>query len=222
MVVSLALERSRISGDPSDERTKLALDLAMRPYLRWLATTSDQALICGHYLQSLEFGRRALEADPRDHAGAGLTMLYAYAKLEQGDELEEFVRERQEQGYGFGERNAWLLIARMALAYKRYDMPAARKHLDTLIASYMNADFALVRQLELYAGVFSRQVVIPQSEDEVILALSEAAPLLQEGADPQEKGSFSAWVMLETARTHPEAMIAAIAERQRFEQGDFE
>ena len=96
------------------------------------------------------------------------------------------------------------------------------EHLDTLIASYMNADFALVRQLELYAGVFSRQVVVPQSEDEVILALSEAAPLLQEGADPQNKGSFSAWVMLETARTHPEAMIAAIAERQQFGQGGFE
>ncbi len=214
------LQLSKIDGDPSDERTKLALDLAQRPYLRWLATMSDQALICGHNLQSLEFGREAIEADPRDRAGVGLTMLYAYAKLEQNDELEEFVRERHEQDHGFGDRNAWLLIARMSLAYKRHDMPAAREHLSTLIASYPNADLALIRQIELYAGVFSRQVVTPQSEDEVILAISEATPLLQEGVDPQGKGSFSAWVMLETARLRPKAMIAAMAELQMFEQGD--
>ena len=213
-------QRSEIGGDPSDERTRLALDLAIRPYLRWLATMSDQALICGHNLQALEFGQKALEADPRDRAGVSLTMLYAYAKLEQEEELEKFVRERHEQGHDIGERNAWLLIARLALAYKRHDMPAARKQLETLIDSFPNADFALVRQLELYAGVFSRQIVVPQSEDEVILALSEATPLLQEGVDPQGKGSFSNWVTLETARTHPEAMIAAMVEQQRFEQGD--
>lgn len=214
------LQRSEVTGDPSDERTRLALDLAQRPYLRWLATMCDQALICGHNLQALEFGRRALEVDPRDQAGVSLTMLYAYAKLEQADELEEFLRERREQGHGIGERNAWLLIARMALAYKRYDMSTARKHLSTLIASYANADYALVRQIELYAGVFSRQVVIPQSEDEIILALSEAMPLLEEGADPRGKGSFSNWVLFETTRQHPEAMLMAMAEERQFGQED--
>lgn len=213
-------QRSSIAGDPSEERTRLALDIAMRPYLRWLATISDQALICGHNLQSLEYARKALEIDPRDQAGVSLTMLYAFAKLEQDDELEEFVRERHEQGHGIAERNAWLLIARMALAYKRHDLPKAREHLNTLITSYPNADLALVRQIDLYTGVFSRQVVIPHSEDEVILAISEATPLLQEGIDPQGKGSFSMWVMLETARLRPEAMITAMAIQQQPEQGD--
>lgn len=60
--------------------------------------------------------------------------------------------------------------------------------------------------------MFSRLAAIPYSEDEIILAVSEGAVLLQEGIAPVGRGVLSTWVAHETAQRRPQAMLAVIAQ----------
>lgn len=215
-------QRSAIAGDKSDERVRLANDLAMRPYLRWLATMSEQALICGHNTQALDCARQALQIDPRDAADVRFTMALTYAKLEQADELAKLEHMWRTTMHDDPLRNAWMLLARISLAFKRCDKEHATHHLQLLIRCYPHAGEVLIRQVELPDGVFARLAVPPRSEYELILAVSESTVLLQEGVDPLGKGVLSSWIANETARLQPEAMLAVMAEeRLKDEQGGF-
>ena len=49
----------------------------------------------------------------------------------------------------------------------------------------------------------------PYSEDELILAVSEATVLLQEGDDKSGRGVLGSWIARTTAKLHPEALTEA-------------
>lgn len=215
------LLRSQITDEPSGERARLAADLAMRPYLRWIAAQAEQALICGRNREALRLAHKALELDPRDTADVRFTAVLAYAKLEDEEGFRTFVDSGHATNRHRPYDDAWTLLAQLALAYKRHDLDAARTALDVLFVTYPHAAEALIRQNELPDGVFARLPVAPYSEDEIIIALSEATVLLQEGIDLQGRGVLSSWVIQETAQKRPQAMLAVMAQQEwQADQGD--
>ena len=200
-----------LAGSEADERSSLAADIAMRPYLRWVATQAEQALICGRNREALRLAHVALEADPRDTADARFTAAYAYAKLEDEQGLETLLTGPKARVRTRPANDAWAQLARVAIAHKRHDLAAARELLRGLIRTYPHAAESLIRQIELPDGVFARLAVRPYSEDELVVALSEGTVLLQEGRDPEGRGVLSSWVSKEAASTLPESVLRMLA-----------
>lgn len=203
---------AKVSHDISSERERLLADIAMRPYLRWVATQAEEALICGRNRETLRLAKHALELDPHDMADIRFTAALAYAKLEDEAGLDNFIKEGHTSGRTRPFDDAWTHLAYLALAFKRHDMQTAFKHIKDLVARYPHAAEALIRQNELPDGVFARLAVMPYSEDEIILALSEGTVLLQEGIDLEGRGVLSSWIIQETARAWPQAMLAVMAQ----------
>ena len=202
-----------LAAPDSEERRHLAAELALAPYLRWLASEAEEALICGRNREALRICAQALELDPRDTADVRFTEALAYGKLEDAAGLDRAADRRQPYGRRRPADDAWTQLARIALAYKSHDLPAARDLLASLIGSYPGAGESLIRQVELPDGVFARLAVLPYSEDELILALSEGTVLLQEGRDQRGTGALSAWVARETSALAPKAASTVMAER---------
>lgn len=216
-------QRASLAPDASGERARLAADLAMRPYLRWIATQAEEALICGRNREAIRLAHAALEIDPNDAADVRFTAALAYAKLEDSQGLNAFFAHLHAGSSRMRPADdAWAQLARLGLAYKRHDLVVARDILDALVATYPHAAEALIRQNELPDGVFARLAVTPYSEDEIILALSEGTVLLQEGVDLQGRGVLSSWVAQETAHKWPQAMAAVMAQFAQEDQSDIE
>ena len=213
-------QANNISPDVSDERRRLLSDLAMRPYVRWVANQAEEALICGRNRETLRLAEHALELDPSDMADIRFTAALAYAKLEDEAGLDRFVKSRHGSGQTRPFDDAWTYIAYLALAFKQHDMQRAFGHIKDLVARYPHAAEALIRQNEFPDGVFARLAVMPYSEDEIILALSESTVLLQEGVDLEGRGVLSSWIIQETARAWPQAMLAVIAQQTAVDQAD--
>ena len=199
--------------DASGERERLATDLAMRPYIRWVATQAEEALICGRNREALRLADKLLEIDPRDAADVRFTASLAYAKLEDDAGLEQLFAQGRTSGRTRPSNDAWAQIALLALAFKRHDLSTARKQIGTLVATYPHAAETLIRQMELPDGVFSLLAANPYSEDEIIIAVSEATVLFQEGVDMQGRGVLGTWVMQETAQQYPQAMLAVLSQQ---------
>lgn len=184
-----------------------AHDLGRRPYLRWMAALSSRQLISGRYAASLATAERSLLFDPSDPADVRFTALLALSKLEcTPADIKQF---RTRHGLSFraepGRRrtraseapaDAWTLIAEMNAAYRAFDYDAATAALRTILRTYDHAPEALYFQTEFPDGVFGRVNVIPQSADELVLAISEATPLLQEGFGGPDSAGFSTWVAM--------------------------
>ena len=184
----------------TDERRDLAFHLAMAPYLRWLATLADHALVCGHNRSCLDFCHELLALDPTDISDVRFTLTLCLAKLEDEEGLNG-LSSLIDPGFGpMTWDDAWTLIARAALAYKAHDLREAGRRINDLLTFYPNARNALVRQSELPDGLFARIRVAPYSEDELVLALSEATVLTQEGAEEYGQGPFGMWIVDEVVR----------------------
>ena len=179
--------------DESPERAALEADIAMRPYYRWLATLASKAVICGRNREALRFGEQLLELDPQDNADVRFTCAIAYAKLEDQQGLERFAAKTKPLVRA-GTDDAWMQLARIALAHKRHDLAEARRLLLRLVETYPHAAEALASQGELPDGVYARLAVAPFSEDELILAISEGTVLLQEGRDDSGRGVLGTWI----------------------------
>lgn len=194
-------ERARDAVNlPDPEACRLARDLAFLPYLRWLANESSRALICGRYRRAIEHATELARLDENGIADADLTLAIAHTKLEDQTALNEL---SAKGGGPMG--NAWLALATLAMAYKRRDMSAATQATSQIIAKWPHAALTLELQDELPDGVFSRIVVEPGSEDELILAVSEFSIVLQEGRDSNERGSLGGWLAsLPMVRTQAE------------------
>lgn len=183
--------------DSSQERGAALADLALRPHLRWLAALASKALICGRNREALRFCDELLALDPADNADARFTAAFAYAKLEDEQGLDQLETRCRKLPHPYGTQDAWMLIARLALAHKRRNYPLARQTLSKIAELYPNAAVVLARQRELPDGVFARLAVQPFSEDELVLATSEATVLTQEGRDSLGRGSFGSWLLQE-------------------------
>ena len=197
------------------ERTSLAADLAMRPYWRWLASMAEGALICGRNRQCIDLCERLLESDPQDSCDVRFTLALALAKLEDDAGLDALIKRYPALRPNRSANDAWIYLARIALAHKRHNLVEAREHVQNLMRNYPNAGMTLIRQCEIPDGEFSRLNVAPYSEDELIIATSEAIVLLQEGNDRSGKGVLGSWLAATAARMDPRGAAQAEAiERQ--------
>lgn len=88
----------------------------------------------------------------------------------------------------------WTLIALMSAAWRELDYEGAEHYLRILVRSCPHAAEALYFQTEFPDGVYARVNVSVGSTDELVLALSEATPVLQEGLGAPDNASFAAWV----------------------------
>ena len=175
---------------------------------------ADKALICGRNRQCLDICRRALEADPNDAADVRFSAALAYAKLEDAAGLDALAHRAATLGVPRRHEgpDAWQLIARMSLAHSRHDADDALRQLRALLAAYPHAAATLVSQRELPDGVFCRLAVPPYSEDELIVATSEATVLFQEGRDSHGRGALGSWVAAQAQRLDPRGVAELRAE----------
>ena len=192
------------TDDEAAERAALEADLAMRPYYRWLSSLAEKAVICGRNHEAIRLAEDLLDRDPEDSADVRFTCALAHAKLEDDQGLERLVRRTRHLRRARYE-DAWVQLSRIALAHRRHDMGAARQLLATLVGSYPYAHETLMAQRELPEGVFARLAVAPFSEDELILAASEATVLFQEGRDDSGRGVLGVWIANELERMSPQS-----------------
>lgn len=198
---------------------ELAEHLAMRPYFRWLATMASQAVICGRNREALRLCTKALDADPLDMGDVRCTAAIAFAKLEDARGFAALEQSFIATPRNAGGPNAWLSLGRMALAYKQCDFESAESELQHVITTYPHAAATFIRQHELPDGVFARLPVAPGSEDELIVALSEATVLLQEGREQGARGPFGLWLAETATEMAPSCEAAEIAQaRQQAEE----
>lgn len=207
---------------------EFASDLGLRPHQRWLAAIASRLLITGRYRMALDYAERALEANPLDPAGARHTGMLALGKLEATPKELERYRSRHAAAYqdrasshggrpGGHRPDPWSLITQMSLAYRTFDFARADALLQALMRSFPHPAQALYFQAEFPDGAFSRVHVQPGSDDELILALSEATPLLQEGMGTPDAASFAIWIaeheLVQSALTDQDrAMIAQMGD----------
>lgn len=195
-----AYEKTVASADNAYDR-EFASDLARRPYLRWLAASASKALIAGRYHDALKTAMRSLDIAPDDPADVRLTAALACAKLERDaseiDRLDVSGMERQPSRRGARRTprtNAWIALARIATAYKELDWDTASRGVEELFSAYSGAAHVLDQQTEFPDGTFARVNVVPGSDDELALAVSEATPLLQEGVGAPDDASLAVWL----------------------------
>ena len=201
-----------------------ASDLAHRPYLRWMATLASRALISGRYRMALDTANSSLAYAPDDPADVRHTAVLAMAKLEYtakdistwrrahaaayvDDGPAQRLEDPADAGAGRRRTDPWTLLARLSAAWRSFDYSAADRILRDLLRICPRAPHVLYYQAEFAEGIFSRLNVEPGSEDELMLAVSEATPLLQEGLDAPECAPFSAWI------SNNERVIGALDDR---------
>ena len=181
---------------------KLARDLAMRPYLRWLAAEATQALICGRYRCCIESSSRLIEADSEQISDAYRTLAFALVKLEDADALNKLI---EASGKTIAS-DPWLALASLAMSYKLHHLVQASEIRGVILTTWPHAAQALSIQQDLPEGVFARPRLEPLSEDELVVAISEASVLLQEGRDRDGRGALGSWV------AHEPQVIQALAQ----------
>ncbi|MDO4437430.1 MAG: hypothetical protein Q4B77_05710 [Coriobacteriaceae bacterium] len=184
---------------------EFARDLGRRPHQRWLAALASRLLISGQYRMALTHAEMCLKANPLDLAGARHTGMLALAKLEVAPEELAQWRSRHATAYqqlidpanthlGGHTPDAWSLLAELSIRYRSFDFEGATEAIRSLMRIYPHAAQSLYFQAEFPDGVFGRVRVQPGSDDELVLALSEATPLLQEGMGTPEAASLALWV----------------------------
>ena len=196
----------RIAGATDAYDREFTVDLGRRPYLRWLACTASQAVITGRYRMALDVAEESLAFEPTDPGDIRHTAMLAMAKLEMTHaDLVRFQKRHnvaymqptatgRRQPAAAKRRDAWALLAEISIAYRALDYDGAARYLRQLLRSYTHAAAACWFQAEFPDGLFARVNLIPGSEDELVIALSEATPLLQEGYGAPDNASFSTWL----------------------------
>lgn len=194
----------RTARDPYSQ--EYMRDLGKRGLVRWLAALASRALISGRYRLSLSAAEDCLALAADDPADVRYTAMLALAKLEcTRQDLKRFRlgHPASYRAHAGGRRrhhlaeksaDAWELIAELAIAYHELDFSGATRVLRTILSSYDSAAETLYFQEEFPDGLFGRVNVSPGSDDELILALSEATPLLQEGVGAPENAGLAVWI----------------------------
>lgn len=185
---------------------EFAADLAKRPYLRWMNALAARQLISGRYRRALNLAEQSLAADPTDPGDVRYTALLAASKLEYSAlELRRF-RTRHQLAFRSAPVprhkrycknivcDAWSLIAEMNAHYRAFEYDEATETLRTIKRYYPHAAEAFYFQAEFPDGIYARVNVVPGTTDELVLAISEATPLLQEGFGNPDSADFALWV----------------------------
>lgn len=151
-----------------------SLSVYLRPYLRWRLALANEQLCCGRYRRSIEVCEELLALDKVDLAGARMVAAYDYVKLEDAEGLAALM------GRFPDEKNAWFDFARCCLAYKQRRLDDAAAILHQIVRDYPGSGTTLTYQDELPPGTFGHQDFAPGSADELYIAVSEAAVILDE------------------------------------------
>ena len=183
-----------------------ASDLARRPLERWLAALASRAVISGQYRLALTVAEESLAFAPTDPADIRHAGMLALAKLEGNHQDIKQYRSRHAIAYGIAgplrrrhhaaekSPDAWTLLTEISAAYRAFDYTSAERYLHQLMRVYPGAAEPLYYQAEFPDGIFARVNVVPGSQDELILAISEATPLLQEGIGTPDNACFASWI----------------------------
>ena len=154
-------------------------NLFCRPRLRVLAAISRWSLLAGQPRRAVKNALKLLAATKREHDpyGARFTLALAYARLEDEAGFQELDR-------AWGHRDsAWSALARMLLLFKLDRMPAARRALSGYVSVYESGAFGLANPTLVEPYLPDRPRFEPGSLDEVVLAVHEAEPIIQDTPD---------------------------------------
>lgn len=176
--------------------------LGMFPLYRWLAALAARALVCGRYRKALAAAEELLALDPADHGDVRFTAALAYAKLEDEEGLRALLERCSHSVQGRLRPDAWSLLAQCGLALKAGRDDEARAHLHKILDVYPHAGSVLAAQGEVPDGIFARLAVEPYSNDELVLAVSEATVLTQEGLDLQGIGALGSFIAKDAEVIH--------------------
>ena len=200
------LATSRENGiEPPQGRWSLSV--YVRPYLRWLFDLANEQLGCGRYRASLATCQRLLELDAVDYVGARQVAAYNYVKLEDAEGLAEL------RGRYPGDENAWFELSRVFLAYKQRRLDDAAAILHKVVRTYpSSAGCTLTFQDELPPGMFGHLEYADGTDDELYIAVSEAAVILDENCGDY-LSALSDWISRD-----PVVVEARAAEEARFDQ----
>ena len=160
----------------------------MRPYLRWELALATEQLNCGRYTRSLEVCGRVFGLDAADAACARYVAAYDYVKLEDAEGLAALIAR-----FPKDERCAWFLLARCILAYRSRRLEEAADILHDIVRTFPDAGGILTFQEELPAGTFGHLDYAPHTSDELYVAVSEAAVLLDENCG-EAVSPLSDWI----------------------------
>ena len=192
---------------------------SLRPTLPCVPTCDGlprwpRSLICGRNRETIRLCERLFSLDPHDTADARFTLALAYAKLEDDQGFDALVARYSQLSPYRAPDDGWMLLSQLSLAHKRNDLDTARQVLGRLVKVYPDCEYVLVRQSELPDGAFARVLVTPYSEDEMVLAISEASVVFQEGYDMTGRGVLGAWLAREVTALNPEAAEDALRDMQ--------
>lgn len=154
---------------------QLSYAVYMRPYLRWLFDLANEQLGCGRYRRSLDVCMRAMEEDASDAACLRHIAVLDYVKLEDEEGLNALA-----ERYPDSADDAWFRLSRCIMAYKLRRLDEATRILHELVAEYDRAGCTLSYQDEVHPGMFTHLDFAEGSADELFIAVSEAAVVLDE------------------------------------------
>ena len=177
-----------------------SISVYARPYLRWMFDLANEQLSCGRYRLALSTCRDLLDLDVPDAVGARQVAALCCVKLEDPEELAEVM------GRYPGDASAWFLLARCFMAYKQRRLDDAAAILHEVVRTFPQAGVTLNYQDELPAGVFGHLEYADGSADELYVAVSEAAVVLDENCGDY-LSPLSDWVARD-----PEVLAACMAE----------
>lgn len=175
------------SADLEAPRGSWSRSVYMRPYLRWQLTLANEQLNCGRYRCSLEVCERLLEEDTADLVGARLVAAYDCVKLEDAEALAALIARYPDDD------NAWFALSRVFMAYKQRRLDDAAALLHEVVRRYPLAGTTLTYQDELAVGTFGHLEFAPGSADELFVAVSEAAVILDENCG-EGLSPLSQWI----------------------------
>lgn len=189
-----------------------SLSVYLRPYLRWLLDLANEQLGCGRYRLALKTCLAILDLDAEDLVGARHVAAYVCVKLEDADELARLLARYPD------DNNAWFMLARCFMAYKQRRLDDAAALLHAVVRAFPAAGCTLSYQDELPPGVFGHLEYADGSADELYVAVSEAAVILDENCGDY-MSPLSDWIardpVVNEARASEEARSELEQPRER-------
>lgn len=175
----------------------------MRPYLRWMLDVANEQLGLGRYRVALQVCLDMIDLDAEDVAGFRHVAALCHAKLEDAEGLEALASRFP------GDNNAWFELARLFLAYKARRFDDAERILHGLLRAYPQAGITLAYQDELPAGLFGHLEYAEGTDDELFIAVSESAVVLDENCG-DFSSPLSSWIAM-----HPDVEAARAIEESK-------
>jgi tetratricopeptide (TPR) repeat protein len=159
----------------------------VRPYLRWVADLANEQLACGRYRLALARAREVLATDENDLVGARHIAAFACVKLEDEKALDDLMNDVPFKN------DAWYMLSECFMAYKGRRLEEATETLHKIVRTFPAAGCTLMYQDELPPGVFGHLEYADGTADELYVAVSEAAVVLDENCG-EFSSALSGWI----------------------------